>query len=106
MSVIKITKDNFQEQVMQSDVPVLIDFWAEWCGPCRMVGPVIDELGEEVAGAKIAKVNVDEQPELAAQFNVMSIPTIVIIKNGQVAESSVGVKPKAALLQMIEQAKG
>jgi len=106
MSVIKITKDNFQEQVMQSQVPVLIDFWAEWCGPCRMVGPVIDEIGEEVTGAKIAKVNVDEQPELAAQFNVMSIPTIVIVKNGQVAESSVGVKPKAALLQMIEQAKG
>ncbi|MEG0874512.1 MAG: thioredoxin [Clostridiales bacterium] len=102
MSVLTITKDNFDSEVMKADKTVLIDFWAEWCGPCRMLSPVVDEIGEEVADVKICKVNVDEQPELARQFNVMSIPMLAVVKESKVVETSVGVKPKSAILKMIK----
>lgn len=102
MSILTITKDNFEQEVINSDKPVLIDFWAPWCGPCRMVGPTIEQVAEEVTGkARVGKVNVDEQPELAQVFNVMSIPTLVVIKNGKVEHSVVGVQSKNTLLSMI-----
>ena len=101
MSVIKITKDNYRQEVLQSDKPVLLDFWASWCGPCRMVSPVVDEIASERGDIKVGKVNVDEQPELAAQFGVMSIPTLVVMKNGKLANKTVGAKPKAQILAML-----
>ncbi|MDD3064444.1 MAG: thioredoxin [Massilibacteroides sp.] len=103
MSVLQITKNNFDTEVMNSEKPVLIDFWASWCGPCKMLSPVVDEIAEETTDVKVGKVNVDEQPELARQFGVMSIPTLVLIKDGKVAEQSVGVKPKDTILKMIKQ---
>ena len=102
MSVINITLGNFQNEVMDSDRPVLLDFWAPWCGPCQMLLPVIEELAGEVDYAKICKVNTDEEPELAEQFNVMSIPTLIVIKNGKVDKVSVGVKPKSEIIEMIK----
>jgi len=103
MSVLKITKDNFDAEVMNSDKPVLLDFWASWCGPCRMVGPIVDEIAGEVgASAKVGKVNVDEEQDLAQKFNVMSIPTLVVIKNGKVVQSAVGVQPKQTILSMLK----
>ncbi|MFV0465251.1 MAG: thioredoxin [Lachnospiraceae bacterium] len=103
MGVLKITKYNFESEVMQSDKPVLIDFWAAWCGPCRMVGPIIEEIAAETGETvKVGKVNVDEEPDLAQKFNVMSIPTLVVIKDGKVAHTSVGVKPKAAIMDMLK----
>ena len=101
MSVLNITDTNFESEVISSEQPVLIDFWASWCGPCRMLSPVIDKIADEVSDIKIGKVNVDEQPELARQFGVMSIPTLVVMKNGQVTQQSVGVQPKEAILSMI-----
>ena len=101
MSAIKITKDNFEKEVLQSEKPVLLDFWAPWCGPCRMVGPVIDSIAKETTEAKVGKVNVDEQQELAQKFGVMSIPTLIVIKNGEVIHSMVGAKPKEAILAML-----
>lgn len=101
MAALHITKENFEQEVLNSPVPVLIDFWAAWCGPCQMLLPVIEELAGEVTNAKICKLNVDEQQELAAQFKVMTIPTLIVIKDGKVASTSVGVKPKAAILDMI-----
>lgn len=102
MAVLHITKDNFEEQVLQSDKPVLLDFWASWCGPCRMVSPIVDEVAEESDGSyKVGKVNVDEQPELAAQYGVMSIPTLLVIENGKTKTSSVGARPKDAILAML-----
>ncbi|NCB52131.1 MAG: thioredoxin [Clostridia bacterium] len=101
MSVITITKDNFDNEVMHSDKPVLIDFWASWCGPCRMVSPVVDEIANETTTAKVGKVNVDEQPELARTFKVMSIPTLIVIKDGKVVNSAVGVRPKADIVKML-----
>jgi len=103
MSVLHVTKDNFQTEVMESEMPVLIDFYASWCGPCRMLAPVIDELAEEADNVKIVKVNVDEQPELAQAFGVMSIPTLVVIKEGKVVNRTVGARPKAAIKAMLEQ---
>ena len=103
MSALKITKDNFEKEVLQSDKPVLLDFWAEWCGPCKMVGPIVEQVAEEAAGlAKVGKINVDEEPELAQQFRVMSIPTLVVMKEGKVVQSTVGVQSKQALLSMIK----
>lgn len=102
MSVMVVTKDNFKKEVMESDIPVLLDFWAPWCGPCRMVSPLVDEIAGEISDAKVGKINVDEQPELAAQFKIMSIPTLVVIKDGKIASSSVGAKPKAEILNMLK----
>jgi thioredoxin 1 len=101
MSVLTITKDNFESEVMKSDKPVLIDFWASWCGPCRMVAPVVDEIAAEVPQIKVGKINVDEQPELAASFKVMSIPTLAVIKDGKLEQVTVGAQPKAAILKML-----
>ena len=102
MAAITLTKDNFQAEVLSSNVPVLVDFWASWCGPCRMVSPIVDEVAEESDGSyKVGKVNVDEQPELAAQYGVMSIPTLLVIENGKTKTSSVGARPKDAILAML-----
>ncbi|WP_040663107.1 thioredoxin [Oscillibacter ruminantium] len=101
MSVLTITKENYQKEVTESDCPVLLDFWASWCGPCRMVSPVVDEIAEENANVKVGKVNVDEQQELAAQFGVMSIPTLVVIRGGKIANQAVGARPKAQILSML-----
>jgi len=97
-----ITKNNFEQEVLHSDKPVLIDFWAPWCGPCRMLSPVISEIAEEYGDKiKVCKVNVDDEGELAASFNVMSIPTLVVVKDGKVTNSAVGVRPKAQIVEMI-----
>jgi thioredoxin 1 len=101
MSVITITKENFEREVIQSDKPVLVDFWAPWCGPCRMVSPVVDQVSDEVDYAKVCKINVDEQPELAASYNVMSIPTLIVFKDGKVVNTTVGAKSKDAIIQML-----
>ena len=105
MAVIELTKQNFQSEVAESKEKVLIDFWASWCGPCRMVSPIVDETAEESpAGVKVCKVNVDEQPELAQQFQVMSIPTLLVMKDGKPVASSVGARPKQFIVKMIEEA--
>ena len=101
MSVINIKKNNFQNEVLNSEMPVLLDFWAPWCGPCRMVGPIVDEIADERGDIKVGKVNVDEQPELAAQFGVMSIPTLVVIKNGKIVNQVTGSRPQAQILAML-----
>ena len=101
MSAMTITKENFDTEVLQASQPVLLDFWAEWCGPCRMLSPVVDQIAAERADIKVGKVNVDEQPELARQFGVMSIPTLVVMKNGEAVAQSVGVQPKEAILRML-----
>ena len=101
MSVINITKENFNAEVLSSDKPVLIDFWASWCGPCRMVSPIVDEIAQERTDIKVGKVNVDEQSELAAQFGVMSIPTLVVMKDGKVVNRSVGARPKRDILSLL-----
>ncbi|MGN1456920.1 MAG: thioredoxin [Acutalibacteraceae bacterium] len=103
MSVIEITKENFDSEVLNSDKPVLLDFWAAWCGPCRMVSPIVDEVADENPQIKVGKVNVDEQSELAERYNVMSIPTLLLIKNGEVAASSIGYKPKEDIEQLISE---
>ncbi len=102
MAVLTITQQNFEQEVLKSDKPVLVDFWAEWCGPCRMVSPIVDEIGAETAGIKVGKVNVDEQQALAMQFGVRSIPTLIVFKGGKIAKTAVGARPKAAILQMLD----
>ena len=101
MSAIEIKQSNFQEEVLHAGKPVLLDFWAGWCNPCRMVGPIVDEIADERVDIKVGKVNVDEQPELAAQFGVMSIPTLVVMKNGKVVNQVTGARPKAQILAML-----
>lgn len=102
MSVLVITKENFETEVINSDKPVLLDFYADWCGPCRMVSPLVDEIAEENAQYLVGKINVDEEPELAQAFGVSSIPTLVVIKNGKITQKSVGARPKSQILAMLE----
>ena len=101
MSAMNIDKYNFENEVMNSDKPVLLDFWAYWCGPCRMVSPVIDEIAGERSDIKVGKINVDEQPELARQFGVMSIPTLIVMKNGQIVSKAAGARSKNAILALL-----
>lgn len=101
MAAININKNNFQSEVLNSDRPVLLDFWAPWCGPCRMVVPIVEEIAEERPDIKVGKVNVDEQSELAAQFGIMSIPTLIVIKDGKITNQSMGAKPKEAILKLL-----
>lgn len=104
MSVLKITRENFRREVLESEKPVLLDFWASWCGPCKMVSPIIDQVAEEKKGMiKVGKINIDEEAELAAQFRIMSIPTLVVIKDGKIVESTAGVKPKNAILSLLSE---
>ena len=102
MSVLHITKETFEKEVLQSDKPVLLDFFAVWCGPCKMIAPILDEIAEEREDIKVCKVNVDEEPELAAKYQVMSIPTLFVIKDGQVVNQALGARPKAQILAMLE----
>ena len=102
MAMITITKENFEKEVLQAEKPVMVDFWATWCGPCRMLSPIVDQLAEERTDAVFGKVDVDEQRELAAQFGIMSIPTVVVFKGGKAVRQTVGAQPKAALEKMLE----
>lgn len=101
MAVVTITKENFEQEVLQSAKPVLLDFWASWCGPCRMLSPVVDEVAEERTDVKVGKVNVDEQPELAGQLGVMSIPTLLVFEQGKLVRQAVGARPKASVLELL-----
>lgn len=102
MTALKITKENFQTEVIEAKGTVLVDFWASWCGPCKMIGPVIDQIADERTDIKVGKINVDEEQELAVQFKVMSIPTLMVFKDGKVVNQSLGAKPKAAILSMLD----
>ncbi len=102
MSVITLTQQNFNQEVLQSQTPVLVDFWAEWCGPCRMVSPIVEEIANENTAFKVGKVNVDDQQALAQQYGVRSIPTLIVFKNGSIYKTAVGARPKASILQMME----
>jgi len=101
MSAININQNNFRSEVMDSNKPVLLDFWAPWCGPCRMVVPIVEEIAGERPDIKVGKVNVDEQPELARQFGIMSIPTLVVMKDGKIVNQAMGARPKNAILAML-----
>ena len=101
MQPLTITMDNFETEVMESDKPVLLDFWAPWCGPCRMIGPIIDEIAKEVSAVRVGKVNVDDSPQLAANFGAMSIPLLVVVKNGKVAAQQLGAVSKEKVLELI-----
>ena len=102
MAEIAITTSNFEEVVLKSDVPVLVDFWAAWCGPCKMLSPIVKEIAEEVEGIKVGKVNVDEEPDLAMKYKIMSIPTIMVFKDGEVVNKAIGMQTKAGLLEMLK----
>ncbi|MBC8611755.1 Thioredoxin [uncultured Ruminococcus sp.] len=101
MAVITITKENFEQEVLQAEQTVLVDFWASWCMPCKMLSPVVDEVAEENADVKVGKINIDEQPELAQQFRVMSIPTLAVFRGGKLVNQTVGVQPKSAIEDLI-----
>ena len=101
MKVLHINKDNFHKEVLDSDKPVLLDFFASWCGPCRMVGPILDEIAEEREDIKVCKVNIDEQPELAHRYRIMTIPTLMVLKDGNIVDQSIGAKPKHQILAMV-----
>ncbi len=101
MSVIQISKENFQKEVLNSDKPVLLDLYADWCGPCKMVGPIVSEIAEERTDIKVGKINVDEQPELAYEFQAMSIPMLVVVKNGKIVQQLVGYQPKEQILALL-----
>ena len=101
MNAVNINKNNFSEEVIHSDRPVLLDFWAPWCGPCRMVSPIVDEVARERADIKVGKVNVDEQPELAGQFGITSIPTLMVLKNGEIVNQAMGARPKSQILALL-----
>jgi len=102
MAAIVVNKDNFEAEVLKSDKPVLVDFWASWCGPCRMVSPIVDEIAQENQDIKVCKVNVDENQELSAEYNIMSIPTLLVFKDGAIVNQMVGAKPKAQILAMFK----
>lgn len=103
MAALKITRGNFEEEVLKSEKPVLVDFWASWCGPCKMVGPIVEQIADEHPEFKVCKVNVDEEMELAQQYRVMSIPTLAVFKNGELVKQSVGFSPKEEIVAMIEE---
>lgn len=102
MSVLKITKENFEELVLKSEKPVLLDFYADWCGPCQMVSPIVEEIAEEYSEYVVGKINVDEQPEITAKFGISSIPALFVIKDGKIVNSVVGARPKDAILNMLK----
>lgn len=101
MAAVNVNKNNFQQEVLNEDRKVLLDFWAPWCGPCRMVVPIVEEIAEEYPEYKVCKINVDEEPELASQFNILSIPTLVVMDNGQILNQASGARPKSAILAML-----
>ena len=101
MKVLHINKDNFHKEVLNSDKPVLLDFFASWCGPCKMVGPILDEIAEEREDIKVCKVDIDEQPELASRYRIMSVPTLMVLKDGNIVDQSVGARPKHQILAMV-----
>lgn len=102
MKYITITKDNFENEVLKSDKPVLLDFWASWCGPCRMIAPIIEEIAEENDTIKVGKINVDDERDLSLQFGIQSIPTLIVIKDGKVANQAVGAMPKESILALLD----
>lgn len=101
MAAIHLTEENFEQEVLKSEIPVLVDFWASWCGPCKMLSPVIDEIADEVTDIKVCKVNTDEADTIALKYRIMSIPTLLLFKNGEVAATSVGAKPKSEVMDFI-----
>jgi thioredoxin 1 len=102
MAAIAVNKETFEDEVLKSDMPVLLDFWAPWCGPCQMLGPIVEAIADENPGIKVCKINIDENSDLASQFKIMSIPTLVVMKNGEVYKKSVGVQSKSEILEMVK----